>query len=147
MKEKTAPVAAPVGPVPAAPCIELGDGAPYIAALRCADCDAVFTRAHTRCQRCSSDKPMLRFRAGDRGFVTGYSIVMRTYPGVTVPFVSAIVELDSGVVLKGVLRDVEPSPKAIVARMPVRIAFGEVDGQQDPHGNPYIAFHFVPEVH
>jgi uncharacterized OB-fold protein len=145
LSERTAAAAPLAGPVPAAPCIRLDEPEPYLLGLRCTACNAVFTRQHTCCQRCGSDKPQITFRASQRGTLSGYSVVMRSYPGVKVPFISAVVELSDGLVLKGVLRDIAPDPKLLTAQLPVRVVFGEVADQKDEAGNPYIAFHFVPE--
>lgn len=133
------------GPVPASKWIRLDDGAPHVVGQRCTACSAVFTRTHRACPRCCSGDSMESFRASERGEIASYSVVVRSFPGVVVPFISSIVELSDGVVLKGVLRGVKPHPDAIANRMPVRVVFAEVEGQKDASGNPYVAYHFEPE--
>ena len=68
-------------------------------------------------------------------------MVHRSYPGVEVPFVSAIVDLDGGLSFKGTLKGV--APDALKAGMPVRLVFDDAGGAVDADGNPYVGFHFV----
>ena len=56
-------------------------------------------------------------KLSNRGELYVYSIVHRSFPGIEVPYVSAIVDLEGGGTVKGNLIGIEPSP-------------GE-----DPHGN------------
>lgn len=72
-----------------------------------------------------------------------YSIVHRSYPGIAVPFTSAIVSLADGLTLKGRLDGVEPSVEAIHFDMPVRIVFSPTE-HHDAQGNRYMAYHFQP---
>ena len=52
-----------------------------------------------------------------------YSIVHRSFPGVEVPYVSAIVDLEGGGTVKGNLIDVEPDPAKIKFGMPVEVVY------------------------
>lgn len=87
---------------------------------------------------------MKPFRLGNQGKLYAYSIVHRSFPGVDVPYISAIVDVDGGGTLKGNLIDVEPDPSAIEFDMPVEIVFGDALGRKDSEGNSYIAFFFRP---
>jgi len=69
-------------------------------------------------------------------------VVSRSYPGIAVPFVSAIVDLDDGLTLKGTLRDV--APHSLRAGMPVRLVIDNAGGATDKDGAPYVGFHFTP---
>ena len=69
-------------------------------------------------------------------------MVERSYPGVAVPFVSAIVDLDGGLALKGTLRGA--SAESLRMGLPVRLVFDDAGGARDKEGAPYIGFHFVP---
>src|SRR5689334_23852397 len=60
-----------------------------------------------------------------RSTLYAYSIVHRSFPGVAVPYVSAIVDLDGGGSLKGNLIDVEPDPAKLTLGMPVDVVFKE----------------------
>ena len=67
-------------------------------------------------------------------------MVARSYPGVAVPFVSAIVDLDGGPTIKGTLRGVDPA--ALVAGLPVRVRFDDAGGALDKEGAAFVGFHF-----
>ena len=87
---------------------------------------------------------METFRLSNTGRLYAYSIVHRSFPGIDVPYVSAIVDVDGGGTLKGNLIDVEPDPGAIEFDMPVEIVFGDALGRTDGEGNSYVAFFFRP---
>lgn len=118
---------------------EAGKG--YVRARRCTACDAVMlepTLACTSCGRRGADK---EFKVSVNGKLHAFSIVHRSYPGVAVPFISAIVDLDDGTVLKGNLRGVEPRPDAIKFGMPVRLVVDDA-GRTDAKGGRYLSYFF-----
>jgi uncharacterized OB-fold protein len=78
----------------------------------------------------------------ETGKLYSWSIVNRSFPGVETPFIDAIVDLDDGAHIKGILRGVDPSPDAISFDLPVRVVFGEVVPRGE--SKPYLAFNFVP---
>ena len=82
-------------------------------------------------------------RLADTGTLYNFTVVHRNFPGVAVPFVSAIVDLDGGGTLKGNLIDIVPSPAAIKFDMPVKVVFGDA-GRKDKDGNSYLAYFFTP---
>ena len=65
----------------------------------------------------------------------------RAAPGVTTPFVSAIVRLDDGTSVKSNLTGVEPSPDNVRCAMRVQMATHQVGGTAD---TAVIAFSFEP---
>ena len=95
------------------------------------------------CRACASRTPPAPFRASERGKLFTWSVVSRSYPGIAVPFVSAIVDLDDGLTLKGTLRDV--AIDSLKAGMPVRLVIDNAGGATDKDGVPYVGFHFVSE--
>jgi uncharacterized OB-fold protein len=70
-------------------------------------------------------------------------VVHRSYPGIAVPFVSAIVDLDGGLSFKGTLKGVHQED--LRSGMPVRLVFDDAGGAHDAEGAPYIGFHFIAE--
>jgi uncharacterized OB-fold protein len=78
----------------------------------------------------------------DTGTVRSYTIVHRAAPGVVVPFVSAIVELDGGGVVKANIRDVEPEPGGVRLGMPV--AMTTFVAGTDDDGTEAVAFGYSP---
>ena len=83
-----------------------------------------------------------RRRLGSTGKVRSFTIVHRAVPGVPVPYVSAIVDLDGGGVVKTNLLNVAPEPEAVVLGMPVKLTTF-VAGTDDD-GTEAIAFGFEP---
>lgn len=121
--------------------IALGkDGRPYIEAFRCPDCGAVVTEQTLACRACASRNPPEPFRAKETAKLHTWSVVYRSYPGVEVPFVSAIVDLDGGPALKGTVR---VEQEKLREGLPLRLVFDDAGGARDKDGAPYIGFHFV----
>ena len=113
----------------------------HVRAQRCNACHAVITQASIACPSCGKRGTLEEFRVIDRGRLHSWSIVHRSYPGIAVPFISAIVDMDDGTVLKGVLRGVEPEPAAVRFDMPVRLVLRDA-GRKDSRGNIYISYFF-----
>ena len=95
------------------------------------------------CRQCGGRESLVPFRAAQTGKIFSWTVVHRSYPGIAVPFVSAIVDLDGGLTLKGTLRDIDPD--TVRAAMPVRLVFDNAGGACDNQGALYVGFHFLPE--
>jgi len=121
-------------------------GAPFIEGRRCRACGAVMTDERLACPACGSRTGFDLFRGAERGKLHAWSIVRRSYPGVPVPFVSAIVDLEDGLSLKGNLVAVAAEPEALLADLPVRVVFGDALGRTDKEGASYVAYFFEPAV-
>ena len=80
------------------------------------------------------------------GKLYSYSIVYRSFPGIEVPYVSAIVDLDDGTAIKGNLINVEPDPSNIEFDMPVEVVYADALGRKDADGNSYLSFFFQPKA-
>ena len=81
---------------------------------------------------------------GTSGLLYNYTIVYRSYPGIKVPFVSAVVDLDSGCTIKGNLLDIEPSPENLDFDMPVEVVFRGAE-LSNSAGKGFISHFFVPK--
>lgn len=133
-----------VMPKPGTRVINIGaDGRPSIKAYRCGECGAVVTEQTMACRACASRNAPEPFEATDKGKVHSWTTVLRSYPGVEVPFVSAIVDLDDGLTLKGTIKGVDGD--AVRGGMPVRLVFDDAGGAHDKEGVPYVGYHFVSE--
>ena len=135
--------ATPGSRVPAAAFIRVPEqGAPWIEGFRCPDCGAVALERTMACRKCTSRAPQASFTAATQGRLYAWTVVRRSYPGIPVPFVSAIVDLDDGLTVKGTLRDVDPD--AVKSGMRVELKFDDANGATDPQGCSYVGFHFIP---
>ena len=119
-------------------------GRAYIEGHRCNSCGAVFLEARAACSRCGGRAGFSTFEASDRGMVYTYTVVYRSYPGIKTPFISVIVDLDDGLVLKGTLRGVEAKPSRELFNLPVRMVFKPADDHKTAAGVPYVTYFFEP---
>ncbi len=117
---------------------------PFLEGHKCGACGAVFLGEREVCSSCGTRNQMNAVRLPNKGRLYSYSIVHRSFPGVEVPYISAIVDLDDGGTVKGNLINIEPDPANISFDMPVEVVFGDALGRKDRDGNSYIAYFFQP---
>lgn len=117
------------------------DGDPHLVAKECTACGAHYFDRRNACASCGgrtfTSRPL-----GTTGVVRSFTIVHRAAPGVPAPFVSAVVDLDGGGVVKANMVDVDPTPEAVRLGMPVRLTT-YVAGTDD-EGTQAVAFGFAP---
>jgi uncharacterized OB-fold protein len=136
---------AEIAPLPVAPFMKLAeDGLPYLEGCECKRCNAVFLDRRTVCSKCGARDQLATKKLSNRGKVYAYSIVHRSFPGVAVPFVSAVVDLEGGGSIKGNLIGVEPDPDQIAFGMPIDVVYEDALGRKDGEGNSYLSYFFRP---
>jgi hypothetical protein len=132
-------------PLPVVDFLKLPDGAePYIEGHKCQACGAVFLGERAVCSKCSARNQLKAVKLANTGTLYVYSIVHRSFPGIEVPYVSAIVDLDGGGTLKGNLINIEPNPEKIRLGMPIEVVYKDALGRKDREGNSYISYFFQP---
>ena len=132
-------------PLPAVPYLKIPEaGDPYLEAYKCGQCGATFLGERHVCSKCGARDQMSTVTFPNTGKLYSYSIVHRSFPGVEVPYVSAIVDLDDGTAIKGNLINVEPDPESIPLDMPVEVVFDDALGRKDADGNAYLSYFFQP---
>ncbi len=132
-------------PLPAVDYLKIPtDEDPYLEGSKCSACGAIFLGSRKICSRCAARDQMETIRLADTGTLYTYAIVHRSFPGVDVPFVSAVVDLDGGGTVKGNLMDIEPDPDRITFGMPVKVVYRDALGRKDKDGNSYLSYFFVP---
>ena len=132
------------GPLPVVPFLKIPDsGDPYLEGQRCDDCGAIFLGERSTCSNCGAREKIKPHRLANTGVLYVYSIVHRSFPGVEVPFVSAVVDLDNGGTVKGNLINIEPTPEKIRMGMPVEVVY-QVAPAKDREGNEYLSYYFQP---
>jgi hypothetical protein len=119
------------------------DGRPYLAGTKCGHCGQVFLGARENCAKCATRGEMAPVTLATTGRLYNFTVVSRSLPGVTVPFISAIVDLDGGGTVKGNLLEVEPDPDKIEFGMPVEMVFRSAE-LAIASGAGYISHFFVP---
>lgn len=120
------------------------NGQPYLEGLKCQECNAVFIDKRTVCAKCGARNQLKPFKLANKGKIHAYSIVHRSFPGIAVPFISAIVDLEGGGTVKGNLIGVEPKPEAVKFGAAVEVVFKDALGRKDKEGNSYLSFFFQP---
>ena len=132
-------------PLPVVEFLKIPDGGePYLEGHRCRNCGAIFLGARDNCSKCGARDAMEKIRLSNNGEIYAYSIVHRSFPGIDVPYISAIVDLEGGGTVKGNLIDVDPDPDAIHFGMPVEVVFDDALGRKDSDGNSYLSYFFKP---
>lgn len=86
----------------------------------CVNCGSVYFDRRNACARCFKDE-FQRKRLNNEGVLRTYTIVHRGAPGIPTPFVSAVVGLDGGGVVKANLVNIDPDPEKIELGMRVRL--------------------------
>lgn len=133
-------------PLPAVDYLKLPEGgAPYLEGHRCQACGACFLGKRSVCSKCGARDQMQAVRLPNSGSLYSYCIVHRSFPGIEVPYISAIVDLDDGTAIKGNLINIEPDPDKIEFGMPVEVVYGDALGRKDKEGNSYTAYFFQPK--
>lgn len=117
------------------------DPEPHLQAHECVACKALFLDRRNGCARCGRQAFQHR-RLSNQGVVRAFTIVHRASGNIAVPYVSAIVELDGGGIVKANLADLEPDPEHVKVGMRVELATREVG--TDDHGNQAISFFYTP---
>jgi uncharacterized protein len=131
---------------PIVPYLNLSDSAgPCLEGLRCSGCNAVFIDTREACSKCYARGALVPFKLANTGKLYNWTIVHRNFPGIKVPFISAIVDLDGGGTVKGNLIEIEPDPSKLTFDMPVTVVFSAVT-QTDATGSEFISYFFVPSL-
>lgn len=132
-------------PLPAVDYLKIPEsGDPYLQGSKCQSCGAVYLGGREHCSKCGARNQMQSIKLADRGKLYSFSIVTRSFPGVEVPFISAVVDLDDGGTVKGNLIGIDPDPAKIKFDMPVRLVYKDALGRKDSEGNSYLAYFFEP---
>ena len=134
-------------PLPAVDFLKLpDDGEPYLEGYRCKNCQATFLGKRNVCSKCGTRGALSAVKLSNKGKLYVYSIVHRSFPGVAVPYVSAVVDLDGGGTVKGNLIGIEPDPAKIRLGMPVEVIYKDALGRKDKEGNSYLSYFFQPRA-
>jgi uncharacterized OB-fold protein len=131
-------------PIAAVPYIVIcEDGDHYVVGSRCLRCGAILLGKRLACSACGAADAISEIRLANHGCIRTCTIVSRSYPGVPVPFIAAVVAIDGGGVMRGTLRGALPiDPVSQVGRR-VRICI-EDTGQRDVSGRPFYSQVFRP---
>lgn len=132
-------------PLPVVDYLKLpADGEPYLEGHQCGECKAIFLGERSNCGKCGARDTIKTMKLSNKGKLYVYCIVHRSFPGIEVPYISAIVDLEGGGTVKGNLINVEPDPEKLTFDMPVEVVYQDALGRKDADGNSYISYFFQP---
>ena len=138
--------AAAGGPLPVVPYLKISDsGDPHLEGQECSQCHKIFLSERTTCTNCGNNGPFEAKALANTGALYVYSIVYRSFPGIDVPYVSSIVDLDGGGTVKGNLIGIDPDPEKIRMGMPVEVVY-KIAPAKDAEGNEYLTYYFQPRA-
>ena len=116
-------------------------GEPHLEANACSACGALFFDRRNACARCGK-LDFTRKALATTGTVRSFTIIHRAAPNVPVPYVSSVIELDGGGVVKANLMDAGAAPDKIDLGMRVRMTTFTCG--RDEEGTEAVAFGFTP---
>jgi uncharacterized OB-fold protein len=119
----------------------LDNGAPHLVAKQCEHCGALYFDRRNACARCSRRSFDTRKLAAS-GVVRSFAIVHQAAPGVRVPYVSAVVDLDGGGDVKANIVNIEADPDHVALGM--RVHLTTYVAASDGEGTEAVAFAFEP---
>jgi uncharacterized OB-fold protein len=125
--------------VPLVDYLVLGDE-PHLVAKECTSCGARFFDRRNACASCSATE-FAPAPLATEGEVRAFTIVSMAAPGVPVPFVAAVVDLD-GTSVNGNIVNTEPDPEHVALGMKVRLTTFPIG--TDDAGTEAIGFGFEP---
>ncbi len=132
------------GPLPVVSFLKIPEkGDPYLEGYKCGNCGSIFLGARSVCSNCAARDQIKPTRLSNQGKLYVYSIVHRSFPGIEVPYVSAVVDLDGGGTVKGNLINIDPDPEKIRMGMPVEVVY-QIAPRKDRDGNEYLTYFFQP---
>ena len=117
------------------------DGEPHLEANACRSCGARFFDRRNACARCGKLE-FDRIPLATTGVLRSFTIIYRAAPNVAVPYVSSVVELDGGGVVKANLVDAGTEPEKIDLGMRVKLTTFPCG--RDEEGTEAVAFAFAP---
>jgi uncharacterized OB-fold protein len=118
------------------------DGPPHLVAQWCTNCSATFFDRRNACASCGA-RQFETVPLANTGMLRSYTIVHRAAPNVPAPYVSAVVELDGGGVIKANLVGVEPDPKGI--HLGGRVHLTTFVAGTDDDGTEAVAFGYAQD--
>ncbi len=97
------------------------------------------------CGACGARDSYAPVKLANKGTLHSFSIIHRAFPGIEVPFVSAIADLEGGGTIKTNLVGIEPDPEKIQLGMDIEVDF-QTAPRKDAEGNEYLTFVIKPSA-
>jgi len=127
--------------IPMVSYLALDDGAAHLTGQRCTHCGAIFLDRRNGCASCGQTT-FSPVRLASDGTMLAFTIIHRAAPKVPAPYISAVVELDGGGVVKANLVGVACEPATV--ELGGRVRLTTFVAATDDEGTEAIAFGFTP---
>jgi uncharacterized OB-fold protein len=121
--------------------LQLEEGAAHLTGQRCTHCGAIFFDRRNGCAGCGQTS-FTPIRLAPDGTILAFTIVHRAAPKVAAPYISAVVQLDGGGVIKANLLGVPCEPAAVEPGG--RVQLTTFVAATDDDGTEAIGFGFTP---
>ncbi|HIE69794.1 MAG TPA: hypothetical protein EYP98_06275 [Planctomycetes bacterium] len=99
--------------------------------------------ARMACGKCGGRDTTEPHRLSNKGKLHAFSIIYRAFPGIEVPFVSAIADLEGGGTIKTNMTGIEADPEKITLGMDIEVTYG-IAPRKDADGNEYMTYYIQP---
>jgi uncharacterized OB-fold protein len=117
---------------------------PHLLAFVCDKCSARYLERRNGCGRCGG-QGFSRHTVPTTGTVDAYTVVWRSEPGIEVPFVSCLVDVGEGLIVKSNLIGIDPDAVDVtVLGRPVELVVRDIGA--DASGTHALAFAFELRV-
>jgi uncharacterized OB-fold protein len=117
---------------------------PYLSGSRCKSCGAVYVGRRLACGKCLAAGDFQDIKFSGKGTLFTFSIVYQTAPGIAVPFVAGVVDLEEGTGVRCNIEGIEPEPEKLLALLGKPVEMFTEKVRTDREGNDVIAFKFRP---
>ena len=131
----------PLSIVPFLKVPESGD--PYLEGFQCSACAAITLKSRMACAKCGGRDTWQPLKLANKGKLHSFSIIYRAFPGIEVPFISAIADLEGGGTIKTNMTGIEPDPEKINLGMDIQVTYG-IAPRKDAEGNEYMTYYITP---
>ena len=119
------------------------NAAPFLEGQVCSQCGYVATDKRIACPACCGRDCLSPKKLSSTGKVLAFTVVRRSFPGLPVPFISAIVALDGGGDIKVNLENIDANSDAIRVGLAVELIYHKAPWG-DEHGNEYMVYAVQP---
>ncbi|MCP4907818.1 MAG: hypothetical protein GY910_22835 [bacterium] len=134
----------PDQPLPIMPFLKIPEsGDPYLEGSKCKSCGAISLKARMACGKCGGRDTATPHTLANKGTLHAFSIVYRAFPGIEVPFISAIADLEGGGTIKTNMIGIEPDPEKITPGMAIEVTYA-IAPRKDAEGGEYMTYYIKP---
>ncbi|MCP4927673.1 MAG: hypothetical protein GY918_01275 [Gammaproteobacteria bacterium] len=118
-------------------------GEPFLQGLKCSHCGHIATDQRIACPACFARNTLMPTPLSSLGKVLAFTVVRRSFPGLPVPFVSAVIHMKDGGDIKVNLENIDVDHQALQVGLEVELIFKQAPWG-DEHGNEYMIYAAQP---